>query len=552
MPDIGGFGKGLLKGALAATEKAADRVKDAAEAATRKLGSDDAKTPETPPAAADDDGEITQVIRDNTARGADTAHQAAPPEHAPPADRLPGNADFTPQPSGHAGPRPPMPGHPAPGQPPYGGPGQHQPAPGHATGPRPAQGFDGPQGGPAFRPGGPTQHLPGRGPAPAPGGAPQPGGAAFTPNSAPGGPAPQPAGAAFAPNSGPGVPGAAPQPGGAAFAPGGPVPGGAPQPGVPNSGPGSAPVPGSAPQPGGAAFAPAGPAPAPHSAGFGGAPQPGMPAPSPSSGAPVSGPQAGPGGPNAAFADPASGAADEPSLADEPAEKADASEVRELVVMFQQLLARKRPAAGPIEDEWSIGVGDLLADHPKVPKKVRGIVSRLNRFGGLTYSPQEIVFDGDDVPWEKVTEVRTRHIVDYLIGDAVEQQVENLPIPWFPGRKRLVDALGQAVLTVTIATAKNELEKLDLGLRIPAEIAYKASFGRTKELNAGVLSAIVLSDPAVNASVIATAQARGIPVVADEDELLADASERAEKIREKIAALEKELDRFTKRFGRSD
>jgi hypothetical protein len=247
------------------------------------------------------------------------------------------------------------------------------------------------------------------------------------------------------------------------------------------------------------------------------------------------------------FADPAG----EPTLADEPEDHADEADVRELVEMFQKLLARRRPPAGPIQGEWSIGIGDLLGEHPKVPKRVRGLVSRLNRFGGLSYSAQEIAFDGDDVPWAKVTEVRTRHVVDYLIGDAVQQQVENLPLPWFPGRRRVLDALGQAILTVTIATAKNQLEKVELDLRVPAEIEYKASFGRTKELNAGVLSALVLADPAVNASVIATARARGITVTVGGDEMLADAGARAEKIREKVAALEAELEKFTKRFGRS-
>jgi hypothetical protein len=242
---------------------------------------------------------------------------------------------------------------------------------------------------------------------------------------------------------------------------------------------------------------------------------------------------------------------DEPTVTDERDQHADASDVRELVEKFQQLLAGRRPPTGPIPDEWSIGVGDLLAEHPKVPKRVRGLVVKLNRFGGVAYSTQEVTFDGDDVPWEKVTEVRTRNVVDYLVGDAVREQVESLPVPWFPGRGRLLDALGQALLTVTIATAKDELDKVDLDVRIPAEIAYKASFGRTKELNAGVVSALVLADPAVGQSLVATAQTRGITVTEGDDEQFADAEVRAEKIREKVKALEAELDRFTTRFGRS-
>jgi hypothetical protein len=248
---------------------------------------------------------------------------------------------------------------------------------------------------------------------------------------------------------------------------------------------------------------------------------------------------------------PAAVTESEPTLDDEPEDHAEPSEVEELVEMFQKLIAKRRPPAGPIPGDWAFGVGDLLAEHPRVPKRVRGLVLKLNRFGGVAYSPQEVAFDGDDVEWEKATELRTRHIVDYLVGDAVQQQVENLPMPWFPGRKRVLDALGQALLTITIATAKDQLEKFELDLRIPAEVAYKASFGRTKEINAGVVSALVLADPAVNQSLVATARARGITVTADEDELLANAEERAEKIREKVKALEAELERFTKRFGRS-
>jgi hypothetical protein len=237
-------------------------------------------------------------------------------------------------------------------------------------------------------------------------------------------------------------------------------------------------------------------------------------------------------------------------LDDEPEEHADSSEVRELVEMFQQLLAERRPPPGPVADRWAFGVGDVFAEHPKVPKKLRGLVRKLDRFGGIEITRQEISFDGDDVEWERVTEVRTRHVVDYLLGDAVQEQVENLPMPWFPGRKRLLDALGKTLLTITIATAKNQLERFDLDLRVPAEIEYKGAFGRSRELGAGVVSAVVLADPAVNQCVLETARARGIPIRSTGDEMLADANERAAAIKEKVAALEAELEKFNRRFGK--
>lgn len=239
-----------------------------------------------------------------------------------------------------------------------------------------------------------------------------------------------------------------------------------------------------------------------------------------------------------------------PALGEEPEEHADESEVRELVELLQAALDKRRPPPGPITQPWSFGVGVLLAEHPKVPRRLHWAVRKLDRFGGIAVNPEQIAFDGDEVDWDKVTEVQTRHVVDYLLGDAVQQQLETLPVPWFPGRKRLLDALGQALLTVVIATAKDQLERLDLDLRIPAEIEYKGMLRTRKTVSAGVLSAVVLADPSVNRSIVETAAARGIPVRATGEEQLANATERAAVLREKVAALESELDRFTKRFGR--
>lgn len=249
-------------------------------------------------------------------------------------------------------------------------------------------------------------------------------------------------------------------------------------------------------------------------------------------------------------AEPDVGAVDVP-LADEPEEHADDSEVAELVEQLRSLVDSRRPPPGPITQRWSLGLGDLLSVHPKVPRRLGGLTRRFDRFGGIAITAETVAFDGDDVHWSDVTEVRTRHMVDYLLGDAVQQQqVENVPLPWFPGRKRVLDALGKAVLTITIATAEKELDDFGLDLRIPAEIGYRAAFGRRRTLSAGVLAAVVLAEPSVNRALTATAQARGIPVTAGDDAGFANAAERAAAIREKVAALNAELERFGRRFGK--
>lgn len=232
-------------------------------------------------------------------------------------------------------------------------------------------------------------------------------------------------------------------------------------------------------------------------------------------------------------------------------EPADPAEVGDLVERFQELLDQRRPPDGPVTEPWSMGVGAVFAAHPKVPKAVRGLVTRLDRFGGVRITPEEITFDGDDVSWSKVTEVRRRHVLDYLLGDAVRRQIQTIPLPPFPGRRRLLDAFGQAVLTLAIATAKDKAELLDAELWIPAELEYKAALGRRKELGAGVVAALVVLDPAVSRAVVETAQARGVPVRVHGEETVTSAAQRAAAVREKIAALEAELDRL-RRFRRED
>jgi hypothetical protein len=113
----------------------------------------------------------------------------------------------------------------------------------------------------------------------------------------------------------------------------------------------------------------------------------------------------------------------------------------------------------------------------------------------------------------------------------------------------VLEALGKAVLTWSLVLAKEQLEKPQFDLRVPAEVDYRGRFRSTRTLSGGVVAAIMLADPSVSASVIATAQARDIPVVQADNELDA-AIDRSAAIRAKIAKIQGQLDGFGDRFGR--
>lgn len=210
------------------------------------------------------------------------------------------------------------------------------------------------------------------------------------------------------------------------------------------------------------------------------------------------------------------------------------------------LLKRMRPPPGPITQRWALGIGDIVADTARLPKWLRGAVGFLNRFGGLAVSPAALEFDGDDVKWAKITEIDTRNLVEYLLSGAVEKQVDRLPVPWFPGRARLLGLASAAVLTLLMATAEQQIED-HADVRIPAEVHYRGFIRRDKVLSPGVLSTLILADPKVSECVIATAKANGVTVRKRNDDPMDEAGERAEQLKAKLAELEDGIRRLLRR-----
>ncbi|MCT7660433.1 hypothetical protein [Mycobacterium deserti] len=203
---------------------------------------------------------------------------------------------------------------------------------------------------------------------------------------------------------------------------------------------------------------------------------------------------------------------------------------------LRDLLERRRPDPGPVSGRWALGVGDMIADHSLTPDKLSGLLRMLNHFGGVAISEDGVEFDGDEVRWADVEEIRTRSLIEYLFTGGVDKQIDKLPLPWFPFRRKVLGAVSRAALTLLLAAAKQQLEGGALEIRIPAEVRYDGLLF-DRELAPGMLAAVVLADPAVRQCLESTARAHGVAVNPAADDVMADADERAEQIKSMLSAI---------------
>jgi hypothetical protein len=165
-----------------------------------------------------------------------------------------------------------------------------------------------------------------------------------------------------------------------------------------------------------------------------------------------------------------------------------------------------------------------------MPPPLRGLARRLNKFGSVVISPGSIEFDGDEVAWSKVTEIRARRLVGYLLTDAVSTQVDRLPIWWFPGRGLVLRTVTHTALTAVALAADLHLDRGIFTVYIPADVRSEGLL-RSKQISPGLPAALVLADPAIRDCVEATAHAHGVPVLMADDDALEAAAQRAAVIR---------------------
>jgi hypothetical protein len=202
----------------------------------------------------------------------------------------------------------------------------------------------------------------------------------------------------------------------------------------------------------------------------------------------------------------------------------------------QTILAPIRPEPGPATARWGVGVGEMAANLPMMSGVFRGIARQLNRFGSVVISPRGIEFDGEDVDWSTVTEIRTRRLVGYLLTDAVTKGVDRLPLWWFPGRGLVLRGLTHTALTAVAVVADLRLDSGVFTVYLPAEVRSKGLL-RSTQMSPGFPAALVLADPAVRDLIEATARAHGIPVRPADDDALEVAAQRAAVIRVVIGGI---------------
>lgn len=215
---------------------------------------------------------------------------------------------------------------------------------------------------------------------------------------------------------------------------------------------------------------------------------------------------------------------------------ASRADITEAASWLRTQIEMRRPAAGPVQGTWSLGLGGLLASHPRTPGSVRGLIGKLDRYGGLTISESGLGIDNSNVTWGEVTEIRTQNVIDYLMVDGVSTQLDSLPVPRFPGRKRLVSAVSGAIVTLLMAAAEKQIAAGN-DIRIPAEVEYRGML-RSKKLAPGILAALLLTDPAVNRCFVATATANAVRVQAAASANVQDAEQRAATLKAKLATLQ--------------
>lgn len=197
----------------------------------------------------------------------------------------------------------------------------------------------------------------------------------------------------------------------------------------------------------------------------------------------------------------------------------------------------------PATATWEYSLGVLISRHPRVPAATAKPLRALDGLGAVRFGPEGVGFDGEDIPWEKVVGIRLHDAFAAMTTDGLDGEVDRIRevLPPLPGRKWVVGKAVEAAATVMLASLEQAAEQRLDSVDVACEITYKGLLGRQKTLKASLFATALLAQrPEVARSLVATAEARGVPVTPAEP-MKEDAAQRATALRARTDAMAERL-----------
>ncbi|GAA0479375.1 hypothetical protein ABZ951_18465 [Streptomyces sp. NPDC046215] len=199
----------------------------------------------------------------------------------------------------------------------------------------------------------------------------------------------------------------------------------------------------------------------------------------------------------------------------------------------------------PTERKWEFSLGVLVGRHPKVPAVTARLLRPLDSIGALRFGPESIGFDGEDVPWSKVTHLQLHDAFATMTTDTLDAEVDRIRdlLPPLPGRKWAVTKVVEGLASVMLAALEQAAEQRMDAAEVACEISYRGTLGIKKTLRANMFTtALLAQQPEVMRSLVATARANGVPVLpAAAPAAGTEAAERVRALRARTDAVAAEL-----------
>lgn len=199
--------------------------------------------------------------------------------------------------------------------------------------------------------------------------------------------------------------------------------------------------------------------------------------------------------------------------------------------------------SAPATVTWEYSLGVLICLHPRVPAATAKLLSALDGLGAVRFGPDDVGFDGENVPWEKVTGLRLHDAFTVMTTDGLDTEIDRVRdvLPPVPGRKWVVSKAVEAAATVALASLEQAAARRLDAVDVACEITYKGLLGRQKTISASLFATALLAQhPEVAQSLVATAVAHGVPVT-PAPPATGDAAARAQALRARTDAMTERL-----------